>query len=243
MEFVRYHFKSIDSTNTWAKKNTHLLDPNRLTLVTAEAQSSGRGRAFRVWESPAAKNIYASFCFVVPKEIFCLGNISQVMAISASAVLEKIGFEVKLKWPNDLVLAGKKLGGILCEIETVADVVWVILGIGININMPQELLKAIDQPATSLFVEGGNRAIETGMVSLALMQEFSANLDLFLKNGFSFFLPHYKAKLVHDRGGALRFRQGKELWEGTFDSINEDGSLNLVLNSGEIKKFISGELV
>ncbi|MFQ5729681.1 MAG: biotin--[acetyl-CoA-carboxylase] ligase [Waddliaceae bacterium] len=241
LEFARYHFSAIDSTNTWAKNNTHLFDPSKITLVTAYSQSAGRGRSSRQWKSPAKQNIYASFCFVMPKESPNLSNITQIMAISVLETLDSIGFKAKVKWPNDLLLSGKKVGGILCEILNQRGLIWVILGIGININMPQELLQTIDQPATSLLVESGT-PLEIGMITQKLQKHFVRNLKIFLEKGFSPFLSDYKAKLVHSPQQLLHFKQDDQEWEGVFHSINDDGSLSLKLESGEIKKIFSGEI-
>src|ERR1700733_11838983 len=138
MECNRIHFSAIDSTNTWAKQNIHLFNPKKITLVTAEMQHEGRGRFKRRWVSPSGLNMYASFCFFVSKENKNLSTIGQVMGISAARILEEFKVSPKLKWPNDLILRGKKLGGILCETQDRGEQFCIIAGIGININMPVE---------------------------------------------------------------------------------------------------------
>src|ERR1043165_1078103 len=150
MECKRIHFLAIDSTNTWAKQNVHIFDQQRITLVTAEAQYGGRGRFKRRWQSPSKLNLYASFCFFVPKEQQNFSTISQIIGVSAAKTLETFETNPKLKWPNDLIVEGKKLGGILCETQVHGTSLFIIAGIGININMPKEFLNQIDQPATSL---------------------------------------------------------------------------------------------
>ncbi|NGX41818.1 MAG: Bifunctional ligase/repressor BirA [Chlamydiae bacterium] len=241
MEIVRFHFSAIDSTNTWAKKNTHLFDPKKITLVIADQQYSGKGRYSRRWESPPKQNIYASFCFFVPIAQPNLVNIPQIMAISASEAMESLGFHPKLKWPNDLILSEKKVGGILCEMEQVRNHFCVIVGIGININMPQEQLQAINQPATSLLVEG-KKTVGIEEVLQHLEVNFEENLKTFLEKGFEPFLSDFKSRLIHSPNQPLRFHYNNVLWEGVFHSINDDGSLNLELESGEIKRFVSGEI-
>ena len=69
MELTRIHFDTIDSTNTWAKQNAHKLESDKITLVTTDTQTAGRGRFKRKWVSPPHQNIYASFCFFISSNI------------------------------------------------------------------------------------------------------------------------------------------------------------------------------
>ena len=238
----RYHFSVIDSTNTWAKKNLHLLDPTKITLITATKQLAGRGRYGRQWKSPDTHNIYASLCFTLPAGCRHGGNLAQIMALSALETLENSGFKGKLKWPNDLLLDGKKVGGILCEIENTKEWVWVILGIGLNVNMPLEQLSAIDQPATSLMATSG-APYDVEAIIQDLLKRFSAHLTTLLKEGFTPFADTYRRHLTHRRGDPVHFQEGKQRWKGKFESINDDGSLCLQLETGEKKTFFAGELL
>jgi len=240
MEYSRWHFSSIDSTNRWAISHTHLFDPTKVTLVTADTQTEGKGRFQRCWISPPhQQNVYASFCFFVPKNQQYLGNSSQVMAVVASKALESLGFSLRLKWPNDLLLSEKKVGGILSETCITSKHVCVVIGIGINVNMPQHMLATIDQPATSLLLEGG-RALEVNELIKKLCDQFAHSLPVFLTGGFSSFLTDYKKKLIHSPGQQLLFSKMKTA--GFFDSIAEDGSLYLRFESGEMKRFLTGDI-
>jgi BirA family biotin operon repressor/biotin-[acetyl-CoA-carboxylase] ligase len=238
---MHYHFTTIDSTNTWAKQNASLLARDQVTLVTADTQTAGRGRFKRKWESPPHQNVYASFCFFINKEQHpCLGNIPQVLAISVVQVLEALGFQSRLKWPNDIQISNKKVAGILCETTSVSEQLCVIVGIGLNVNMSLELLQKIDRPATSLLVEGG--AIHDLQKVIALLQYyFMPNLKCLLSDGFQPFLNTYRTLVSTDQ--KIRFHDNLNIWEGFFHSIDEDGSLNLQLISGEIKHFIAGEIL
>src|SRR5690242_2426664 len=89
------HFDSIDSTNTWTKKNAATLDPDQLTCVTALEQTAGRGRFFRKWLSPKGQNIYASFFFCLPADCPYIINLGQVLSLSCITVLKKKGFSPK----------------------------------------------------------------------------------------------------------------------------------------------------
>lgn len=242
MEVVNLHFASIDSTNTWAKRNAHTFAQDKITLVTADEQTEGRGRFHKTWNSPPLHNIYASFCFLVDENCECIGNIPQVLAISAAQMLEALGFYPKLKWPNDLLLSGKKVGGILCETASVSGKKCVVVGIGINVNMPIDILRKIDCPATSLFVESG-RVFNISSVLFNLQKCFVHHLSKLLQEGFLPFLHMYKQRLVHVAGDPMRFHDHQFIWEGNFHSILSNGSLNLQLPSGLSKNFLSGEIV
>lgn len=242
MEVIRKHFDIIDSTNTWAKQNGAEFPKDKITLITANEQTAGRGRFRRRWESPPGLNVYATFCFFIEKHRHDIGNVPQILALSTAKTLEEIGFEPKLKWPNDVLLSGKKVGGILAETTPLSDQLCVVAGIGVNINMPKDLLDKIDRPATSLFVESGLKYdIET--VLKILETKFCKDLDLFLADGFYPFLSEYKKRIGEKPGQPIKFNDNKTIWEGYFHSINNDGSLNLRLINGEIKTFLVGEIV
>lgn len=239
MKTIRYHFPTIDSTNTWAKYNAHSFARDKLTLVTADVQTAGRGRLEHRWVSPANLSVYASFCFFLKQSRTDIANIAQVSILSAVAALKALGFQPQIKWPNDLLLAHKKVGGILCETISFTKAVCVIAGIGINVNMPPESMKEIDCPATSLLIEGG-RLIEIEKVILLLQAEFESDVEKFCNEGFAPFAKEYQKQLDWAVGSEIRFHDHHTIWKGVLHSIQADGSLNLLLKSGEIKNFVAG---
>lgn len=183
---IHHHFPVLDSTNTWAKKNAHLFSREALTLITADEQTAGRGQFNRKWVSPPSQNIYASFCFFLDERKPWIENIPQVMAISVCQALETWNFKPKIKWPNDIQISGKKVGGVLCETTPIDDQIFVIVGLGLNVNMTAEALKTIGQPATSLFLENGKNYPKEELMQM-ISQEFSSNLNSLLNSGFQFF--------------------------------------------------------
>lgn len=241
MDIIRKHFESIDSTNTWGKQHAQDLPRDKITLVTANEQTAGRGRFKRRWESPPGQNIYATFCFFIEKHHAGIGNIPQVLALSTAIVLKALDFQPTLKWPNDILLSGKKVGGILAETTPLSDQLCMVVGIGLNINMPLELLKKIDRPATSLMVEASH-TFDIEQILQKLSHQFANDLEQFLAEGFFPFLEPYRNSLAHDIGKTIQFHDNRVVWEGSLHSINNNGSLNLKLPSGEIKTFIAGEI-
>jgi len=171
-----------------------------------------------------------------------LGNISQLMAVAATASLKQLGFSVQIKWPNDLMIGDKKLAGILTEATRFSSRMSVSVGIGINVNMTSAILKTIDRPVTSLMVEKGSPVAVENVLE-QLVKNFASSLTLFLNEGFAPFLDSYRQMLIHKKGDAISFHNHNKLWIGKFQAINSDGTLALELENGEIAKFFSGEIV
>lgn len=243
-QFHLQHFPIIGSTNTWAKQNARSFPRDKITLVSAEAQTAGRGRFNRKWISPPGVNLYASFCFFLKrndKDHISVSNLPQVIALAIANSLEEQGFQPKLKWPNDLQLGGKKVSGVLSETTMVDDTLCFIAGIGLNVNMPREHLQQIDQPATSLMVEKG-AALEIKEVLEKLKSHFISHLLLFNEQGFSPFLEGYRNKIVHHEGQRIKFHDNCIIWEGMYHAIADDGSLILRLDDGELRRFVAGEI-
>jgi BirA family biotin operon repressor/biotin-[acetyl-CoA-carboxylase] ligase len=234
------HFDTIDSTNTWTKKHASTLDPNQLTCITALEQTAGRGRFFRKWLSPKGQNIYATLFFCLPRECPCIINLGQVLSLSSATVLKKKGFSPQIKWPNDILLEGKKVAGILCETVSFEDRIGIVLGIGINTNMSQELLDTIDQPATSLAqLSGQTWTLE--QILEPVLKQFLNDLDTLLTKGFQSFSLSYENLLAH-KGETIVCNNGLKVTKGICHSIDADGRLNLLLPDGQFAIFSAGEL-
>lgn len=121
-------------------------------LVISEHQSEGRGRRGRHWHSPQRKNLYCSIGLRKSLAAEYLGLISLLIGVSIAEVLHQAGYkELSLKWPNDILMGGKKLGGILIETRAnAANDFYLVTGIGLNLSLTDEELEQIDQPATAL---------------------------------------------------------------------------------------------
>jgi BirA family transcriptional regulator, biotin operon repressor / biotin---[acetyl-CoA-carboxylase] ligase len=241
MKIVRHHFECVESTNLYGKQHAKQWPSDQITLITASSQTAGYGRFNRRWVSPQGQNIYASFCFFLDSSRTDKGNIPQVLALSAAHVFAKLHFHPQLKWPNDILLSKKKIGGILAETVALDKDCCFILGIGLNVNMNAEDLQRIGRPATSLLAEGG-RPYDVESILLALQQEFQNNLLIFLEKGFAPFLDEYRNKILSGAHEIIRFSHSQNIWEGKIHSVSDDGSLYLQLPNGDIKVFSSGEI-
>ncbi len=153
MEIVEIHLISVDSTHTYAKTHGDSFPKDKITCITAEEQTAGKGQFQRKWVSPPKVNLYTTFYFHLPVKTENITSLALLMAISVKTVLEKEGLKASLKWPNDVQLNGKKVAGALCETIFHPLHIEIILSFGLNVNMEEKDLATIDQMATSLKYE------------------------------------------------------------------------------------------
>jgi BirA family transcriptional regulator, biotin operon repressor / biotin---[acetyl-CoA-carboxylase] ligase len=234
------HFDTIDSTNTWTKNNAHTLDPALLTCVTALEQTAGRGRSGRRWISPKGDNIYATLYFCIPLQNKYTHNLGQVLSISCAKALKSAGFNLQIKWPNDLLLSGKKVAGILTETVQFPDQLGIVLGIGVNVNMSEELTHTIDQPATSLSQLSG-RTWTLEQILEPILRQFMEDFYTLQTEGFKPFKQIYENLLAY-KGETINFHKGNQTIQGICESITEEGKLNLRLPNGELVTLSAGEI-
>ncbi len=188
---MHHRFDSISSTNDWAKEHLATFSRERVTIVSAESQTSGRGQYGCLWLSPPQKNLYSSFCFFIEESQKDALSLTHVMAIAVSRLLEEEGIAPQIKWPNDVLVHGKKIAGILCETVAVGDQVGVIIGLGLNINMSPEEFAVLGRPATSFAIEK-KEDYDRGVLAGRLEQLFVVALVQFLEEGFTPFLPIFR---------------------------------------------------
>ncbi|HBH19346.1 MAG TPA: biotin--[acetyl-CoA-carboxylase] ligase, partial [Cyanobacteria bacterium UBA9579] len=189
------YFDEIDSTNTYSLRN--IVGLNDRHVVIAARQTSGKGRLARKWISDIEGNVYMSIVLkpsdTMDKEL-PLSNITQYMSVVLCRVLESYGVIPEIKWPNDVLVNGKKISGILSEISTQGSTLkGFVLGIGINLNLSQEDINAIDQPATSLNLLTG-QLINRDLFIKQLLDEFFMDYDSFIQDGFISIKSEYQQR-------------------------------------------------
>jgi len=240
MEIDYQHFRNVYSTNTWGLQNAQLLTRNHLTVISADEQSAGRGRFSNRWQSPAHQNIYATFCLFVNAEKSVV-NLPQVLALAVVEMLQEMDVEAKIKWPNDLYIGNKKIGGILSETIDFGKERFIAMGLGFNVNMPLEEVSKIDKPATSLLLETG-KEFEVKDLIKNLSERLVKKLALFLEEGFACFLADFKSHMI--LGQDITFKDGSQkIYKGKGIDILDDGSFKMLLENGTPKVFHSGELI
>jgi BirA family biotin operon repressor/biotin-[acetyl-CoA-carboxylase] ligase len=214
------------------------------TVVLADSQSSGKGRLGRVWSSPQGVNLYASIILrpsVMPYEA------AQLTFLSAVAVARSIelvaGLKPEIKWPNDVLICGKKIAGLLNEMSSETDRVnFVILGIGVNLNMSSEQFPPdLRQPATSLLLELG-RPVQRTRFAAVMLSELDRLYADFLTKGFGPVREEWQQRCnaagrtieVSDAGTATQC--------GMFAGIDSDGALLMRRSDGSVDRIISGDV-
>lgn len=228
-----------ESTHAYAKE--HLGELIAGTLIVANAQNSGRGRHHRSWISPSGKNLY--FNLLIPFENFSsiqYSQITQITAITLSRFFNELGAGTTVKWPNDILWNGKKLGGIIAELFPTKKQSILSIGIGLNINTTQQDLEIIDRPATSLFCILGKK-INRELLLREIILRIEKSVHLFIKEGFSPWLESWK-KMEAFFGYPGKIIQGEEVIRGTVTDINADGSLRFQTETGSILSVYSGDL-
>lgn len=231
---------TIDSTNRLARRLLDSLadesEPVPPLLVVALQQSAGRGRAGRTWSSPADLGLYATR--VVRLE--SMRSATQLPLLVPVAVSEALDWFLRrpcgIKWPNDLVVGGRKLGGIL--IETVAGRSSggaALIGVGVNVA---QLIADLPGPeATSLALETGQAPALPGVAAAVL-----ARLEDTLGGGGEGIVERFRQRLVHRRGETVTFRVGDEMIVGEYLGVDDLGHLRLRCD-GSARTFASGEVI
>ena len=241
-------FKNIDSTNKYARESAEQQAASG-NVVLAEQQSAGRGRRDKTWVSPFTANIYLSIVWDFEHGARALEGLSLAVGVAVKRALDSSGvIGVQLKWPNDIYVDGKKLGGILLEmIGDPAGQCSVIVGVGLNVAMPQEKGAAIDQAWTDIrsqlqdAQEGNSTTLSRNALASALISEILVVLSDFQARGFSFYREEWQqADAFFGRQAAIS--TPKESIPGVVRGVDENGALRLELETGEIKSFIGGEL-
>jgi BirA family biotin operon repressor/biotin-[acetyl-CoA-carboxylase] ligase len=236
-----HHFETLPSTNDLAKELAAGQAPEG-TLVVAEGQSRGRGRLGREWRSPPGAGLYVSVLLRPPLPPSDLPQITLTAAVAVVRALKRAtGLAPGIKWPNDLVLAGKKLGGILTEMETESDQIrHLVLGLGLNVNN-REFPAEIKDLATSLALVTG-RSFSRLAILKAWLEELESLYQLFLGREFARILAEWKEYTV-TLGHAVRVRQGPVEISGQALEVAPDGALLIETRTGEIVRVTSGEIV
>ncbi|HUC52789.1 MAG TPA: biotin--[acetyl-CoA-carboxylase] ligase [Candidatus Cybelea sp.] len=236
-----HHFFKTDSTNRVAMELGYAGAPEG-TLVLAEEQTAGRGRAGRSWHSERAAGIYVTL-LLRPKLAPVQAPLLTMMAgLSAHAAAEAVtGLKVDLKWPNDLLIRGKKAGGILTEMHAEPNQVrFVIVGIGLNVNQekfPGELANL----ATSLRLETG-KAHSRMELLMRLLREFESDYNRFLQDGVASVVARFESVSSYARGKRVRVTNGTESYAGTTAGLGPEGLLQVEREDGRITAVISGDV-
>ena len=231
------YFDSIDSTNTKAQELAEKGYPSG-TLVVADKQIAGKGRRGRNWESPSGCGIFMTLML---KPDINPNNASMLTLVSALAVAKALaditGKDAKIKWPNDIVIDGRKVCGILTEMSAQFDyIINIVIGIGINVNnssFPEE----ISATASSLRLLSGGKKYRRAEIIEKIMEYFEKYYSIFLETeDLSALVNEYDAMLVNMKR-QVKVLDPKEPFEGTAMGITKTGEL--IVDTWESRKLVS----
>ena len=234
-------YDTIDSTNEEAKRAFLKGYPDR-SLFVADRQTAGKGRRGRTWISPKGEDVFFSFLLKPDLPPECASMITLVAALAGVKAVEKhVQCPCRIKWPNDLVMNGRKICGILTEMSADMDQVhYIIPGIGFNLNRT-EFDDSIAGMASSIYLETGKKIDRTTFVS-DYVQEFCKNYDIFLKeHNLTSFVEEYNHHLINVNQEVKLIRKNEEIIR-TALGINEWGELLVQDSAGDIERIYSGEV-
>lgn len=209
MQIDYYHFDELSSTNTFAKENLSLFNPSRLSVILAARQTQGRGRLGRSWIS-----LQGNLCMTL---VFKSDHTQSIMQLALACCQVLQPHHPQIKWPNDILIQGKKVAGILGE----ALDGWLLLGIGVNLNAKVDLATSIS------LAEIAQGAVDVKLFAQELVEAFTQKPDLKMLQQFSFHRPNDPIVL-----GDVR---------GNFQGYGEQGELKLLVD-GVTQSFFSGEI-
>ncbi len=235
-------FAAIEVVETIDSTNSELLrrrtPASGLVALFADSQSGGRGRLGRTWASPPGANLYGSLARRFDGGLARLGGLSLAVGVAAAETLQALGADaVRVKWPNDLVIddgrALRKLGGVLIEGGLQDGHPRAVVGLGLNLHMPDTASATIDQPWTDLHALLGDATPSRNRVAIALLGALAEALDRFDAEGLAPFLPRFAAVDALRGARVSAMFDGHDV-EGVVLGPTNDGALRLRTGDGEI---------
>jgi BirA family biotin operon repressor/biotin-[acetyl-CoA-carboxylase] ligase len=228
----------VGSTNTLISE---LAPASRIhgAVRIAELQVQGRGRRGRSWQSPYGQNLALSLGTRLPLRPDALGGFSLCVGLAVADALQTIGVpEVSLKWPNDVLVRGRKISGILVEVFSAGPATDVVVGIGINFRIPAEAREEIDQPLIDLDELGGT--FSRNQLAGALISSLVDFSEAFAETGFAPMRAAFD-KVHHYHGQVCTLLLGEERLRGSVRGVTTSGELELLV-AGHRRVFNAGEV-
>jgi len=232
---ILHRFDIIGSTNVEARK---LAEGGAAawSVVWAKTQTNGRGRAGKDWYSPVG-NLYMSVILRPEAVTENLPQLSFVTAVAVQKALDFLRYPVTFKWPNDILLNGKKVAGILLESGMTDSKRWLVIGLGINVK---EFPKDADYPATSICAEDEEIKVSPEQMLEEVIKSLAKEIDTWEREGFASVRKAWLKSAV-GIGRPINMKLPGEIAAGIFDSLDESGNLLLKVE-GRVRKISAGEL-
>lgn len=229
---------SIGSTNDYARQEVR--QSGEIQLVIAEEQTSGKGRRGRNWQSPYGSNLYLSLVWPVTEGMRQLEGLSLAVGLAVLRTIEESGVKgAGLKWPNDVLVGRHKIAGILLELMgDLADKSYVVIGIGVNVNMMSST-DGISQPWTSIARQVG-RTVSRHEVFETLYEHLQQVLSIQSEQGFGQLRSEWEARHLW-QGKQATISSASALISGVVSGVNSRGELGIKTDKG-VQYFAGGEL-
>ncbi len=236
-----YVLETVDSTNAYLLSR-RLADSRRGAVCLAEQQTAGRGRRGRAWVSPFGTNIYLSLLWRFDTPPMSLSGLSLAAGVAVARALADVGLgEVALKWPNDVQWGGRKLAGILLELNGEADgPTYAVIGVGVNLRMSHTSGRGISQPWVDLAEAMGGQLPSRNLVAARLIDALVSAAAQFRDAGLTPFLAAWSA-LDALAGRPVRVSLGERVIDGIDLGVASSGALRVMTVEGE-REFHAGEV-
>ncbi len=233
-------FEVLDSTNLTAREMAVAGAPHG-AVVIADAQRRGRGRLGRAWVSPARKNLYVSILLRCNVPMDRLAQISLLAGVATCEAVRAWCPTAAIKWPNDVLIGGRKVAGILAELEQGGGGRAVVLGIGVNLNsgagdFPDELR----DKATSLHLVSGD-SVDRARFAGRLLTHLEGRYDEWCRDGFAPIAATWRA-LAPLIGRRIQVQEPLGVVEGEVVDLDDDGALRLRRDDGSLYRIIAGDV-
>lgn len=231
----------IDSTNTELMRRIQQGEPMHSGhVLVAEMQQAGRGRRGRTWQSPFGANLYYSYYWKLEDGLQAAMGVSIAVGLAVYDALRALyGLEVELKWPNDIYLQGKKLAGVLVELEgQVEGPCHLVIGVGINLHMPESASSQIDQPWTD--IASHTHSVEKNQLVAELTHHLTQRLAVYKESGLHTMVEQWN-QLNAFAQQWVTLSTGQRQWRGICEGINPQGGI-VLRQDGEVKSYYGGEI-
>lgn len=230
----------LPSTNSYLMQNMQAHQHG--TCVVANLQTQGRGRRGRSWQASLGASLTFSLLWRFQRGASALSGLSLVVGVALIRALHSLGIDkAKLKWPNDVLVKNEKLAGILIELQgDMEGASTAVIGVGINLKLPESVKQQIDQPSTDI-ASISPEPINPNLLLASLLSHLHEVLTLFEQSGFSGFRDEWMQQHIYQQQPVRMLMPDGSEHHGIVIGIAADGSLLLETTSGE-QRFISGEV-
>lgn len=231
----------IDSTNSELMRRVQAKTALESgTVIVAEMQQAGRGRRGRVWQSPFGANLYYSYFWRLDDGLQAAMGVSIAVGLAVYDTIKALyDIELELKWPNDIYLNKQKLAGVLVELDGQPQgPCQLVLGIGINLQMPQSFSQHIDQAWTDLSQH--TQQLDKNELVASLTYHLENRLDQYRKSGLQTMHEQWNS-LNAFAGECVELNTGHRSWRGICEGIDPQGGIR-IRQDGEVKSYYGGEI-